>query len=196
MHPSIQSISSYLWQLSWKSQRMHHRTGFAQTLLLVHEKTHTLTGLSLPYWWEWVHISLEYTRGLNVCKNNMSQRMDSPWSHSSLAWWRSTHYQNPEWKKMECERIWLQSMRFQLFASNREEAICLINSKWTTVRMWRNCSAVHASSRTWLLPSNHTSTRNLSSLETSSKTCLHRSKSLTRIMEMPTTFQTTARLME
>lgn len=81
--------------------------------------THTLIGLSLPYWWEWVHISLGYTWGLNICKNNMSENEFSmkPLFPCIMKKWRP---QNG--KKMEWETIQLQSMRFQYFARNREES--------------------------------------------------------------------------
>lgn len=142
-------------------------------------KAHPLTGLSFPYGWEWVRISPEYTRGLNVCKNKTSQRMNSPWGHSSLALWRGTCYQDPEWKKMEWERIQIQSMRSQHFASNREEAICLIILREPQSKCEPTAPPSMHLAGPGYQPGNRTSTENLPSLATFRKTCFHCSKSLT-----------------
>lgn len=142
-------------------------------------KAHPLTVLSLPYRWERVHTSLEYTCGLNVCKNKTSQRMNSPWSHSSLALWRSICDQDQEWKKMEWESILLQSMRPQHFASNKEEAICLIILGEPQSKHEPTAPPSMDLAGPGYQPSNHTSTENLPILATFRKTCFHCSKSLT-----------------
>lgn len=111
------------------------------------------------------------------------------------------HYEEPYGTRTQNgkngRRIQLQSRRSQYFASHREEAICLVILSEPQSKCEPNDSLSMHLVGPGYQPGHPTSTENLPSLATSRKTCFHCSKSLLRrIMEIPTTFRTTERLIE